>query len=45
MSEFTGSEINALLEDIFNNLFNPDSYLKHGGDMVRVGGEPVRDVE
>ncbi len=38
VSELTGSEIKALLEDIADNLFNPDPYLQQGGDMVRVGG-------
>jgi len=36
--ELTGVEIKALLEDIADNLFNPDPYLQQGGDMVRVGG-------
>ncbi len=37
-SELTGREIKAILEDIADNLFNPDPYLQQGGDMVRVGG-------
>jgi len=37
VSEFTGAEIKALLEDIADNLFNADPYLQQGGDMVRVG--------
>jgi sulfur-oxidizing protein SoxB len=37
-SELTGSEINGVLEDIADNLFNPDPYLQQGGDMVRVAG-------
>ena len=37
-SEPTGAEIKALLEDVADNLFNPDPYLQQGGDMVRVGG-------
>ena len=36
--ELTGAEIKAVLEDIADNLFNPDPYLQQGGDMVRVGG-------
>jgi len=37
-SELTGAEIKTLLEDVADNLFNPDPYLQQGGDMVRVGG-------
>jgi sulfur-oxidizing protein SoxB len=36
--ELTGEQIRALLEDMADNLFNPDPYLQQGGDMVRVGG-------
>ena len=38
LSELTGAEIKAILEDVADNLFNPDPYLQQGGDMVRVGG-------
>ncbi len=38
LNEFTGEQIKAILEDIADNLFNPDPYLQQGGDMVRVGG-------
>ena len=38
LNAFTGAEIKAILEDIADNLFNPDPYLQQGGDMVRVGG-------
>jgi len=38
LSELTGGEIKAILEDIADNLFNADPYLQQGGDMVRVGG-------
>ena len=38
LSEFTGEQIKAILEDVADNLFNPDPYLQQGGDMVRVGG-------
>ena len=38
ISELTGAEIKTLLEDVADNLFNPDPYLQQGGDMVRVGG-------
>ena len=37
VSELTGAEIKAVLEDIADNLFNADPYLQQGGDMVRVG--------
>ena len=36
--EMKGSEIKAILEDVCDNLFNPDPYYQQGGDMVRVGG-------
>ena len=38
LTELTGEQIKAILEDIGDNLFNPDPYLQQGGDMVRVGG-------
>jgi sulfur-oxidizing protein SoxB len=38
LNAFTGAEIKAILEDVCDNLFNPDPYLQQGGDMVRVGG-------
>ncbi|HTP60790.1 MAG TPA: thiosulfohydrolase SoxB [Burkholderiales bacterium] len=38
LNELTGAEIKAILEDVCDNLFNPDPYLQQGGDMVRVGG-------
>src|SRR5581483_2556663 len=38
VNELTGTEIKALLEDICDNLFNPDPYYQQGGDMVRIGG-------
>ncbi|QWD84279.1 thiosulfohydrolase SoxB [Polynucleobacter sp. MWH-P3-07-1] len=34
----TGSTIKTILEDVADNLFNPDPYYQQGGDMVRVGG-------
>ena len=36
--EFTGARIKEILEDVCDNLFNPDPFLQQGGDMVRVGG-------
>ena len=38
LTEMTGAQIKSILEDICDNLFNPDPYLQQGGDMVRVGG-------
>ena len=38
LNELTGTDIKAILEDVCDNLFNPDPYLQQGGDMVRVGG-------
>jgi S-sulfosulfanyl-L-cysteine sulfohydrolase len=38
VSEFKGEMIKTILEDVADNLFNPDPYLQQGGDMVRVGG-------
>jgi sulfur-oxidizing protein SoxB len=36
--EMTGADIKTILEDVCDNLFNPDPYIQQGGDMVRVGG-------
>ena len=36
--EITGAALKLILEDVADNLFNPDPYLQQGGDMVRVGG-------
>jgi S-sulfosulfanyl-L-cysteine sulfohydrolase len=38
VSKLTGSDIKTTLEDVCDNLFNPDPYYQQGGDMVRVGG-------
>jgi sulfur-oxidizing protein SoxB len=38
LNDLTGERIKAILEDVSDNLFNPDPYLQQGGDMVRVGG-------
>jgi sulfur-oxidizing protein SoxB len=38
LNEMTGEQIKVILEDVADNLFNPDPYLQQGGDMVRVGG-------
>ncbi|WP_374644287.1 thiosulfohydrolase SoxB [Tabrizicola sp.] len=37
-SEMTGEMLHTILEDVADNLFNPDPYYQQGGDMVRVGG-------
>ena len=37
-SEMTGELIHTIMEDVADNLFNPDPYYQQGGDMVRVGG-------
>jgi sulfur-oxidizing protein SoxB len=38
LNEISGADIKMILEDVCDNLFNPDPYLQQGGDMVRVGG-------
>ena len=37
LTEMTGDTIKTILEDVADNLFNPDPYYQQGGDMVRVG--------
>jgi sulfur-oxidizing protein SoxB len=37
-SEMTGEFIKIILEDVADNIFNPDPYYQQGGDMVRTGG-------
>ena len=37
-TEMTGEFLKIVLEDVGDNLFNPDPYYQQGGDMVRVGG-------
>jgi sulfur-oxidizing protein SoxB len=37
-SAMSGELIKNILEDVADNLFNPDPYYQQGGDMVRVGG-------
>lgn len=34
----TGAQLRNVLEDVADNLFNPDPYYRQGGDMVRTGG-------
>ena len=38
VSDLTGEAIKTILEDVCDNLFNPDPYYQQGGDMVRTGG-------
>ncbi len=47
--EMAGADIKTILEDVCDNLFNPDPYYQQGGDMVRVGGldyvcDPSREM-
>ncbi len=37
-TEMTGEFIKVILEDVADNIFNPDPYYQQGGDMVRTGG-------
>ncbi len=41
-TEMTGKMLKEVLEDVADNLFNPDPYYQQGGDMVRVGGMSYR---
>jgi sulfur-oxidizing protein SoxB len=41
-SEMTGEMLHLIMEDVADNLFNPDPYYQQGGDMVRVGGMGYR---
>jgi len=34
----SGARLKEILEDVADNLFNPDPYYQQGGDMVRCGG-------
>jgi sulfur-oxidizing protein SoxB len=38
VTEMTGEAMKSVLEDVCDNLFNPDPYYQQGGDMVRIGG-------
>ncbi|MBU0500436.1 MAG: thiosulfohydrolase SoxB [Gammaproteobacteria bacterium] len=42
LTEMTGATIKEVMEDVCDNLFNPDPYKQQGGDMVRVGGIQYR---
>ena len=37
-TEMTGEQLKTMLEDVCDDLFNPNPYYQQGGDMVRVGG-------
>ncbi len=37
-TQMTGQYLKEVLEDVADNLFNPDPYYQQGGDMVRAGG-------
>jgi sulfur-oxidizing protein SoxB len=41
-SSMTGETLKLILEDVADNIFNPDPYYQQGGDMVRVGGMGYR---
>jgi sulfur-oxidizing protein SoxB len=41
-TEMTGEFLHVVLEDVADNIFNPDPYYQQGGDMVRVGGMGYR---
>jgi len=38
VNDLSGAQIKTILEDVADNVFHPDPYLRQGGDMVRVGG-------
>ncbi len=38
LTDMKGSEVKSVMEDVCDNLFNPDPYYQQGGDMVRLGG-------
>ena len=37
-NEMNGKQLKNLLEDVCDNIFNPDPFYQQGGDMVRLGG-------
>ncbi len=41
-TEMTGEFLKIVMEDVADNIFNPDPYYQQGGDMVRVGGMGYR---
>jgi S-sulfosulfanyl-L-cysteine sulfohydrolase len=38
VTDIKGDMLKVILEDVCDNLFNPDPYYQQGGDMVRVAG-------
>ena len=36
--KMTGGRLKEILEDVADNIFNPDPYYQQGGDMLRTGG-------
>jgi sulfur-oxidizing protein SoxB len=42
ITEMSGAQLHAVLEDVADNLFNPDPYQQQGGDMVRSAGLAYR---
>ena len=38
VTEMTGHDLLNIIEQVADNLFDPDPYLQSGGDMVRIGG-------
>jgi sulfur-oxidizing protein SoxB len=40
--EMTGETLKTTMEDVAENIFNPDPYFQAGGDMVRMGGMGYR---
>ncbi|KRS19049.1 thiosulfohydrolase SoxB [Roseovarius indicus] len=41
-NEMTGEFLKVVLEDVADNIFNPNPYYQQGGDMVRTGGMGYR---
>ncbi len=49
VKDMSGATIKNVLEDVADNLFNPDPFYQQGGDMVRTGGlsykiDPARSI-
>jgi len=38
VQDMSGEQLKLILEDVCDNIFNPDPLYQQGGDMVRVGG-------
>lgn len=38
VQDMSGEQLKLILEDVCDNIFNPDPFYQQGGDMVRVGG-------